>query len=64
MKDRVIFRVSSADEDNLVTILDAMRSIAGCYRDRYPTRTKAMREALRIAAMHLSGAVTSPVTAP
>ena len=62
MKDRVIFRLSNTDEANLTSILASLRLHADNYQDRYPTRTKAVREALAIAATHLAASASLPTT--
>ena len=54
MTSRVIFRLSELDEANLAFIFDALRERGGSYKDSYPTRTKAVREALAIAAAHFA----------
>ena len=58
--DRVIIRLTDTDEGHLTAILDTLRLRANCYQERYPTRTRAVREALAIAAAHLAASASVP----
>ena len=62
MRDRLILRLTADDEARVSAILDALRHRAGSYQERYPTRTKAVREALQVAAAQLAAAAAQ--TAP
>ena len=55
--DRIICRITPAEQDHLTTIAEAIRRAATCHADRFPTRSRALREAIRIAAEQVAGAV-------
>ena len=56
MTDNLIARLSAADAMNLTAVMEGIRRDASESRDRFPTRTKALRRALEIAAAHYAGA--------
>ena len=52
MTDKIIARLTGADEVNLTAVMEGLRRGALHGRDRFPTRTKALRLALQLAADH------------
>ena len=52
--DRIVARISTTEQAALDTIADAIRRDATCHADRFPTRSHALRAAIRIAAEHVA----------
>ena len=52
--DRIICRITAAEQDHLTTIAEALRRTATSHAERFPSRSSALRAAIRIAAEHVS----------
>ncbi|WP_428377972.1 hypothetical protein [Lichenicoccus sp.] len=53
---RIICRINDQDQQRLTLVAEALRLNAASAAEQFPSRSRALREAIRIAAEHLSAA--------